>query len=235
MGITIPVTILLASLIGIVWGLAQSPSRPTAAFLFGSLATLPVVRMLNDPRARRRPALTALVLFPGRLRGLGRCLAARVLPAWFAFRPLWPASPVALVLTPSAFELAHIHPFELSYYNSLIGGPRGAWRRGFELTYWFDAFNKETLDELNRVLPPGAMVEQPNTLTNPPTFNELQNLGALRGDIKMGINPGERQPDRFPFVWMQTQDSKASAFSRLLFAIALGTPASRSRSTACGW
>ena len=34
-----------------------------------------------------------------------------------------------------------------------------------------------------------------------------------------GSNPGERQPDRFPFVWMQTQDSKASAFSRLLFAM----------------
>ena len=34
-----------------------------------------------------------------------------------------------------------VHPYELSYYNELIGGPRGAWARGFELTYWYDAFN----------------------------------------------------------------------------------------------
>ena len=46
-----------------------------------------------------------------------------------------------VVLVPAAWQLIRVHPFELSYYNELIGGPRGAWHRGFELTYWYDAFN----------------------------------------------------------------------------------------------
>ena len=34
----------------------------------------------------------------------------------------------ALVLGSAAWQLVKIHPFELSYYNELIGGPRGAWK-----------------------------------------------------------------------------------------------------------
>ncbi|MGZ3301056.1 MAG: glycosyltransferase family 39 protein, partial [Isosphaeraceae bacterium] len=118
-------------------------------------------------------------------------------------------------------ELARIHPFELSYYNMLIGGPRGAWHRGFELTYWCDAFNGRTLDELNQSLPPGAEVDFPNDLTNPMTFQELQTLGALRGDIELGgdVEFHSRKYDRLGYVWLQTQDSKATAFTRLLFAM----------------
>ena len=74
----------------------------------------------------------------------------------------------ALVLGPAAVDLVHIHPFELSYYNELIGGPRGAWHRGFELTYWFDAFNDQTLAELNQQAPRRRRGRFPNDLTNPP-------------------------------------------------------------------
>ena len=127
----------------------------------------------------------------------------------------------ALILAPAAIELARIHPFELSYYNAIIGGPRGAWHRGFELTYWFDAFNDQTLAEINQKLPAGAEIDFPNELTNPMTFQELQSLGGLRGDLRLGgdIQFHARRGDQFPYVWMQTQDSKATAFSRLLFAM----------------
>ena len=50
----------------------------------------------------------------------------------------------------AAFSLVRIHPYELSYYNELIGGPRQAWRQGFELTYWYDAFTDQVFDDLNR-------------------------------------------------------------------------------------
>ena len=73
-----------------------------------------------------------------------------------------------------------IHPYELSYYNELIGGPRGAWTRGFELSYWYDAFNPAVIRELNAQLPPGAEVDFLNEKTNPVTFQELQSLGAFR-------------------------------------------------------
>ena len=80
-----------------------------------------------------------------------------------------------LVLGPAAWQLIKVHPFELSYYNELIGGPRGAWQRGFELTYWYDAFNDRTLAELNDPktgLPRGAVVEM---------FNERTNTADVRG------------------------------------------------------
>lgn len=43
-----------------------------------------------------------------------------------------------VALTAPAFHaLLRIHPFELSYYNALVGGTKGAvYRYGFECTYW---------------------------------------------------------------------------------------------------
>src|SRR5262249_34317917 len=40
-------------------------------------------------------------------------------------------------------------------------------------------------------------------------------LGELRGDVLLMA----RREDRFPYVWLLTQDSKATAFTRLLFAM----------------
>ncbi len=122
---------------------------------------------------------------------------------------------MSLVLGTAAFALIRIHPYELSYYNELIGGPRGAWERGFELTYWYDAFNGPVIDELNRKFPPNARVGFLNDKTLPVTFQELQTLGEFRGDIE----PPDMDTDQFSYAWLLTQDSKASSFTRLLFAM----------------
>lgn len=58
----------------------------------------------------------------------------------------------------SAGELVHSHPYELNYYNQLIGGPIGAERAGMETTYYWDAVNRSTLAWMNENLPPGAKV-----------------------------------------------------------------------------
>ena len=185
LGITVPVTILLAAAIGIVWGLGRVRRDRLPLYFLVHFLTLPVLRMLPTP-----PRTTASASFcppssswrpsrAGEQSPWPEDLARRVSPAGAA-RHI--ASRRDSLLAPAAFELARIHPFELSYYNSLIGGPRGAWHRGFELTYWFDAFNGQTLDELNQSLPAGAEVDFPNELTNPMTFQELQTLGVLRGD-----------------------------------------------------
>ena len=132
-----------------------------------------------------------------------------------------------VVVGSAAAALIGIHPYELSYYNELIGGPRGAWARGFELSYWYDAFNGPVIRELNARLPHGAEVDFLNEKTNAITFQELQSLGALRRDVLLLI---ARQTDRFPYVWLLTQDSKATAFTRLLFAMRPGMRASRASS-----
>lgn len=119
----------------------------------------------------------------------------------------------ALFLAPAAWQLIRIHPYELSYYNELIGGPRGAWRRGMELTYWYDAFTPQVFRDLNARFPEGAEVTFANKLSAPMTFGELQSLGALRKDLVLG----HRDRDRLPFTWLLTHDSKAEPRTRLLF------------------
>lgn len=223
LGITVPVTILLAGAIGIVWGLGRIRRDRLPLYFLVHFLTFPVLRMVPTTPAHDGvrlflPTFFFLAAFAGwGTVALARDLSQRArLPAPIAVSVL-----AALVLAPAAIELARIHPFELSYYNMLIGGPRGAWHRGFELTYWCDAFNGRTLDELNQSLPPGAEVDFPNDLTNPMTFQELQTLGALRGDIELGgdVEFHSRKYDRLGYVWLQTQDSKATAFTRLLFAM----------------
>jgi hypothetical protein len=120
------------------------------------------------------------------------------------------------VLGPAAAALTLIHPYELSYYNELVGGPRGAWEKGFELTYWYDAFTNRVLDDLNRRLPPNAQVsfENEHTKTAAPVFQDQQSLGLLRGDLILN-----RVTEAFPYVWLLAQDSKATAFTRLLFGM----------------
>ena len=239
LGITVPMTILLASAIGIIWGLGQVRSDRLPLYFLLQFLTLPVLRMLPKTPAHDGvrlflPTFYFLAAFAGwGTVALARALSRRArLPAQVAISLL-----AALVLAPAAVELAHIHPFELSYYNLLIGGPRGAWQRGFELTYWCDAFNGRTLDDLNQSLPAAAELDFPNELTNPMTLQELQTLGALRSDIELGgdVQFHSRKYDRLGYVWMQTQDSKATAFSRLLFAMRPGTHASPGSSTACAW
>jgi hypothetical protein len=141
-------------------------------------------------------------------------LIERLTDSW-AMR--WPrVLATGLVLVPSAWQLVTTHPYELSYYNELVGGPRGAWKSaGFELTYWYDAFNARTLAEIDAKLPRGAQIDFLNDKTNPMTFFELQSLGELRPDVVLGW----RDLNHFPFAWLLTQDSKASAFTRLLFAM----------------
>src|SRR5262249_39705151 len=113
-----------------------------------------------------------------------------------------------LVLGSAAVALIRIHPFELSYYNEVIGGPRGAWERGFELTYWYDAFTDRVIEDLNQRLPQRAQVDFLNetTKTAVPVFQDRQTLGVLRGDVILG-----RTDRAFPYAWLLAQDSKASA------------------------
>lgn len=56
---------------------------------------------------------------------------------------------VSLLL--SSGELSASHPYELSYYNRFIGGSKGAQEKGFIVSYWYEAFNREFLQNVSRV------------------------------------------------------------------------------------
>jgi hypothetical protein len=66
------------------------------------------------------------------------------------------AALVALVLLPGIAAGVRLHPYEYTYYNSFIGGERGAFRR-FELDYWGTSY-REAADYLNDLAPANATV-----------------------------------------------------------------------------
>jgi hypothetical protein len=216
LAITVPATILAAGLAGLGYAVSVIRKDRIPAYFAVHFLTLPVVRMLGAPAHDGvrlfLPAFVFLAAFAGWgtvwvASGFGALAGRRIaLARWLV---------ATLVLGPAAWQLVHIHPYELSYYNELIGGPRGARQAGFELSYWFDAFNDRTIAEIDERLPRGAAVDFLNPNTTPDTFADLQALGQLRSDIVLGL----RDPTTFPFVWLLTQDSKATAFTRLLFAM----------------
>ncbi len=157
MAITVPALVLAMAMVGLVLKLIRVRTDPLPLFFLVNLVVLPVMRMLPTPAHDGVRLFLPTFFFLSAFAGWGIVGLADIV-ATLARRPsrLFRLAFTLIVLGDSAWQLAAIHPFELSYYNRLIGGPSGAWHRGFELTYWYDAFTPEVIDQLNRKLPKGA-------------------------------------------------------------------------------
>jgi hypothetical protein len=68
----------------------------------------------------------------------------------------WKGLVVAAVLVPGVISIWRLHPYEYVYYNSLVGGVRGAAGR-FEMDYWCTSY-REAMQYVNDVAPAGARV-----------------------------------------------------------------------------
>lgn len=206
MAITIPATILIASIVGFFF----APYRDKLPLFFLlNLFTLPFMRMFETPAHDGVRLFLPTFFFVAAFAGWGTIGVADKIGRKWA-RPLM----ASLVLLPAAWGLIRIHPYELSYYNEFIGGPKGAWKSGFELSYWYDAFTDDILAEINAKLPKDATLTFANVQSAPiMVLEEQQALGTLRGDVQVEVK------DSFPYMWLLTHDSKADAYSRLLFGL----------------
>jgi 4-amino-4-deoxy-L-arabinose transferase-like glycosyltransferase len=217
LAITVPAATLIAAIFGLLFAIGVVTRDRIPLFFLMNLAVLPMARMLPTPAHDGVRLFLPTFLFVAALAGWGvagvsEVLARKKPQVGARLRVVLAAA----VLVSSAWQLARVHPYELSYYNELIGGPRGAWNAGFELSYWYDALNGPVLRELNRGLPRGASIEFANEMSKPVmVVSDLQALGDLRGDIVLGA----RSHREFPFMWLLTHDSKADGFTRLLFAM----------------
>jgi 4-amino-4-deoxy-L-arabinose transferase-like glycosyltransferase len=216
-GITVPATLLIAGAIGLMYALRVVRRDRLPVYFVVHLVTLPCIRMLETPAHDGVRLFLPTFVFLAALVGWGTLWVADGLARLVRMPGAGArAAFAALVLLPAGVQLVRIHPYELSYYNELIGGPRGAWRRGCELTYWFDALNPPTLAQIQAVLPRNVHLRTAEGQATPLFYFEvLQYLGHLRRDLRL-----ERlTTDEFPYVWLLTNDSKAGAYSRLLFAL----------------
>ncbi len=59
---------------------------------------------------------------------------------------------ILLIVLPGIFAIAHLHPYEYTYYNSFIGGTQNAFRK-FETDYWLTCY-KQAVEELNALHEP---------------------------------------------------------------------------------
>lgn len=99
---------------------------------------------------------------------LGKFKIAAFLLSLFCFSPF--------------LDLYLSHPFQLSYYNRLVGGPRGAYHLGLETSYFMEAFTPKFLRTLNQKLPPHAII---NASWANFMFRFYQREMRLREDIQI--------------------------------------------------
>lgn len=99
------------------------------------------------------------------------------------------------------------HPYQLSFYNRLVGGIRGAYERGLETTYFLEALTPDFLRAMNEKLPRNASV---NALFANTMLAYYQKQGLLRQDLTI-INHGS-----FDYLVLLNRRSALSARERNL-------------------
>jgi hypothetical protein len=114
-----------------------------------------------------------------------------------------------LLLFPPAWDLFLYHPYELSYYSRLVGGLRGAYQRGLEVTYFMEVFTPDFLNFLNEKLPPNAAI---NASVANFMLAYYQKENRLRPDLKIAGNN-----DRFDYYILMTRRSVWSRKELMLF------------------
>lgn len=119
----------------------------------------------------------------------------------------------ALLLLSEGVALWVYHPFYLSYYNEVIGGLAGAVRRGFEATYWGEAY-LAALPILNREALPGASVYicPPGVVS---ILRMYQGASLLRADLRLVGE--EREAWACDFLVFHHRPSEWNAVARWLF------------------
>jgi 4-amino-4-deoxy-L-arabinose transferase-like glycosyltransferase len=183
-GVTVPVAVLALMVIGILVALARARHGSAETLLLVMAAAHLLVSAL--PQAPKyngvRLFMPAFPFLAG-LAGLGfeRFTAAvesalQRLPAlarWVA-----PLAGIGIFAS-AAVAVVGTHPYQLAYYNALVGGMKGARKAGLETIYWGGPY-LQAVERLNRkpatiyVIPRGAV-----------SYLEVyQNAGALRRDLQ---------------------------------------------------
>jgi hypothetical protein len=196
MAATIPESTLALALLGGVTRMGRPRHEVRALFAANAIAIVGVGLVpgatLHDVTRLLLPALPFVTALAG--CGLGRLseLAGAGLAPWAArhgirhARVKLAAAVGALALTVPVLDLILYHPYQLSYFNRLVGGVRGAHARGLEVTAMMEAFTPRFLGFLNAEIPRDAVL---NASFANFMFMYYQKQGKLRPDIRLSDRP----------------------------------------------
>jgi hypothetical protein len=189
--VTTPAFVLGLALVGVVRAWHRREASPEATLLLcGLLIALLPNALPNSPKYNGvrlfLPAFPFLVALAGGgfawLQSKVTALLKSDSPDRARLAPLVAAALGAILLLPGLSGAARTHPYELAYYNSLVGGTKGATERGFETIYWGQSL-AEAPPFLN-----GLRQSHPLVLVIPKGTIYLlelqQQVGSIRPDVR---------------------------------------------------
>ncbi len=181
--ITVPVTTLVAFMLGLLTLYRDTANRRfNTLMLINCLFPIFLTMLPNAPVHDGTRQFFYLFPFMAYFSGAGfYFLTGHMMAAMRIKKVLIPAALAIFTLYP-AYQTMRIHPYELCYYNELVGGVRGAYALGMETTYWYDVVTDKFLEALNSEIPHGAAVSM--WVANQSYFEFLQDKGKIRKDIK---------------------------------------------------
>jgi len=229
--ITVPAVVLFAVLTGAVW-LMRERFKDSYDVLF--LLNIPfiffVVMLPNAPVHDGVRQFFSLLPFLAYVGAIGLYYVTKIVTEMRIGPPAKGAVCAACLLCligSPVYQLVKNHPYGLSYYNELAGGLKGAYNSGMELTYWFDAIDKEFLELLHKTVPDGATLS-----VWPPNieyFAFLQKHGKIKdsiefirpeidlvmADTKIGMRFRPEQPD---YLVLLSRIGGFNAWYRIVFS-----------------
>jgi 4-amino-4-deoxy-L-arabinose transferase-like glycosyltransferase len=206
--VTTPTLLLLAALIGIVACWPRRGADPRRALLlWGLIVTLAPSALPSSPKYNGVRLFLPAFPFLAALAGGGYAwLRAKLLRLPALLRPenvrlavLLPTLLAVALLAPSLTGVVHTHPYQLAYYNALVGGTSGATRRGFETIYWGQVF-AEGVEFVNALKQP-----RPRLLVIPKGVIYLFTLQQVRPDAQFTAD--ESQAGSVDYVIFQCMQS----------------------------
>jgi len=109
--------------------------------------------------------------------------------------PILNAALLIVIAVPGIYACIQLHPYEYIYYNSLIGGIPGAYRK-FELDYWATSFQK-SIQYINENAEPGATIAM--------ALGSRQVVADyVRPDLSIGVTNNLKVPQDRPYYLLSS-------------------------------
>ena len=192
--LTLPLTILIFSLLSLCFIIRRVQSKPIGILiLLNALVPLLITALPSSPTYDGirlfMPAFPFIAIMSG--IALGKIIEwiNKKSPIYFKFKniSLVPYFLILIVFLNGIYEIYKIHPYELCYFNQLIGGVKGAYKKGMETTYWGEVINEDVTDYINKNIPKNANVKL--LALHEKIFEYYQKWGIIREDIKFDGEP----------------------------------------------
>jgi len=229
-GVTTPALLLAAALIGLprCWP-RRGQDGERALLILGLVVTLAPSALPTSPKYNGVRLFLPAFPFLAALAGGGyEWLTARLAGMQALRRPEQArvAALLAILLgaalvAPGVRAVEHTHPYQLAYYNALVGGTAGATRHGFETIYWGQVVS-EAVSFVNSI-----ERARPRVLVIPKGVISLFALHQARRDIRFTGDEG--QAARADYVIFQCMQSDFTALcwelyrhARPAYAVMLG-------------